>query len=77
MALDSTGIDQSHKAHRTRQAGPKKKAKSDKKKKNISENDRKQNPKVPLASFILIVLHVCYFSSLECVNLSNLRTYYV
>ncbi|KAG6732324.1 hypothetical protein I3842_01G172000 [Carya illinoinensis] len=46
MALDSTGIDQSHKAHRTRQAGPKKKAKSDKKKKkNISENDRKQNPK--------------------------------
>ncbi|KAG7996528.1 hypothetical protein I3843_01G165100 [Carya illinoinensis] len=46
MALDSTGIDQSHKAHRTRQAGPKKKAKSDKKKKkNISENDRKHNPK--------------------------------
>ncbi|KAE8076582.1 hypothetical protein FH972_015221 [Carpinus fangiana] len=46
MALDSTGTEQSHKAHRSRQAGPKKKAKSDKKKKkNISENDKKQNPK--------------------------------
>ncbi|KAB1219440.1 Ribosome biogenesis protein bms1 [Morella rubra] len=45
MALDSTGTDQSHKSHRSRQAGPKKKAKSDKKKKIISENDKKQNPK--------------------------------
>jgi len=54
MALDSTSTDQSHKAHRSRQAGPKKKAKSDKKKKkNISENDKKQNPKVPLASFLI------------------------
>jgi ribosome biogenesis protein BMS1 len=55
MALDSTGTDQSHKAHRSRQAGPKKKTKSDKKKKkNISENDKKQNPKVPLASFLIV-----------------------
>lgn len=49
MALDSTGTDQSHKSHRSRQAGPKKKAKSDKKKKIISENDKKQNPKVLVA----------------------------
>ncbi|KAJ4850913.1 hypothetical protein Tsubulata_046118 [Turnera subulata] len=40
-------MDQSHKAHRTRQAGPKKKSKSDKKKKrdDNSTEEKKQNPK--------------------------------
>ncbi|KAK4598333.1 hypothetical protein RGQ29_015700 [Quercus rubra] len=45
MALDSTKTEQSHKSHRSRQAGPKKKSKSDKKNKNVSDSDRKQNPK--------------------------------
>lgn len=47
MALDSTNTDQSHKSHRSRQAGPKKKSKSDKnkKKQDVSENDKRQNPK--------------------------------
>lgn len=48
MAIDAK--DQSHKAHRSRQSGPnsKKKTKDDKVKRKgeVSENDRKQNPKV-------------------------------
>ncbi|KAJ9185011.1 hypothetical protein P3X46_004691 [Hevea brasiliensis] len=44
MVIDSGSQDQSHKAHRSRQAGPKKKAKSDKKKK-LSTEEKKQNPK--------------------------------
>ncbi|XP_022156323.1 ribosome biogenesis protein BMS1 homolog isoform X2 [Momordica charantia] len=47
MAIDAK--DQSHKAHRSRQSGPnsKKKTKDDKVKRKgeVSENDRKQNPK--------------------------------
>ncbi|KAG8646425.1 ribosome biogenesis protein BMS1 homolog isoform X2 [Manihot esculenta] len=43
MAEDGGSKDQEHKAHRSRQAGPKKKAKSDKKK--LSTEEKKQNPK--------------------------------
>ncbi|KAL6012118.1 Glycoside hydrolase 2 (Mannanase, beta-galactosidase) [Asimina triloba] len=46
MASASAGLDQSHKSHRTRQSGPsaRKKEKSDKKKRDIS-NEKKHNPK--------------------------------
>lgn len=46
MGIDSGANDHIHKPHRSRQAGPKKKAKSGKKKREISENEKKQNPKV-------------------------------
>ncbi|XP_030506282.2 ribosome biogenesis protein bms1 isoform X2 [Cannabis sativa] len=49
MAIDAGATDQSHKSHRTSQAGAsakkKKGGKSGKKKGEVSENDRKQNPK--------------------------------
>ncbi|XP_062090067.1 uncharacterized protein LOC133796529 [Humulus lupulus] len=49
MAVDAGTTDQSHKSHRTSQAGAsakkKKGGKSGKKKGEVSENDRKQNPK--------------------------------
>eukprot|EP00262_Sarcandra_glabra_P007420 TRINITY_DN2021_c0_g1_i3.p1 TRINITY_DN2021_c0_g1~~TRINITY_DN2021_c0_g1_i3.p1 ORF type:complete len:174 (+),score=37.83 TRINITY_DN2021_c0_g1_i3:358-879(+) len=46
MAIISSNHEQSHKSHRSRQSGPsvKKKEKSDKKKREISEG-KKQNPK--------------------------------
>lgn len=57
MALDSTKTEQSHKSHRSRQAGPKKKSKSDKKNKNVSDSDRKQNPKVSIPFHYHHLLH--------------------
>ncbi|EEF45102.1 ribosome biogenesis protein bms1, putative [Ricinus communis] len=47
MGMDSGSKEQSHKVHRSRQAGPKKQAKSDKKKKtdDNSTEEKKQNPK--------------------------------
>ncbi|KAM7500049.1 hypothetical protein LguiA_024463 [Lonicera macranthoides] len=46
MAIDSGSQERSHKSHRSRQSGPsaKKKEKSDKKKRDVSD-DKKQNPK--------------------------------
>lgn len=49
MAVIASAEDQSHKAHRSRKSGPnaKKKSVNDKgKKEEVSENDRKRNPKV-------------------------------
>lgn len=72
MALDSTNTDQSHKSHRSRQAGPKKKTKSDKnkKKQDVSENDKRQNPKVLFYSIPLSSLN-CKFIKFEyiCLNI--------
>ncbi|KAF3451015.1 hypothetical protein FNV43_RR07104 [Rhamnella rubrinervis] len=45
MAIDSGASEQSHKAHRSRQSGSSAKKKASKKKREISENDKKQNPK--------------------------------
>ncbi|XP_065847007.1 ribosome biogenesis protein bms1 [Euphorbia lathyris] len=48
MAIEGTSKEQSHKAHRSRQSGPKKKGKSEKKKKfddTSIEEKKKQNPK--------------------------------
>ena len=60
MALDSTKTEQSHKSHRSRQAGPKKKSKSDKKNKNVSDSDRKQNPKVSIPSHSIIIIFIAF-----------------
>lgn len=50
MAADDGGTDQSHKAHRSRQSGAsakkKKRGKSDKKSRDIPDNEKKQNPRV-------------------------------
>ncbi|KAK3021688.1 hypothetical protein RJ639_045780, partial [Escallonia herrerae] len=47
MAIDSGLQELTHKLHRSRRSGPtaKKKAKSDKKKRNVTEEEKKQNPK--------------------------------
>lgn len=46
MAINASADDQSHKAHRSRQSGPNAKKKAQHKKKGeVSENDRKHNPK--------------------------------
>lgn len=46
MAVDAGSTDQSHKSHRTSQSGASAKKKKGKKKGEVSENDKKQNPKV-------------------------------
>ncbi|KAK2993682.1 hypothetical protein RJ640_026138, partial [Escallonia rubra] len=47
MAIDSGLQELTHKLHRSRRSGPtaKKKAKSDKKKRNVTDEEKKQNPK--------------------------------
>lgn len=58
MALDASVKDQSHKTHRSPRSGPnaKRKVKHDKGKKEgeVSEHDRKQNPKVVKLSMLLL-----------------------
>ena len=72
MAAEAGSTDQSHKSHRTRLSGAsanKKKSKSTKKKGEISENDKKQNPRVCIYLFVCVIFFIFYFVLFWALNL--------
>lgn len=66
MAANTGILGQSHKEHRSRQSGPSanKKAKAKKKKQDISD-ENKQNPKVCLVSFVIIMIWSGYIPYID------------
>ena len=60
MAINASADDQSHKAHRSRQSGPNAKKKAQHNKKGeVSENDRRHNPKVGTLIVSCILINPC------------------